>query len=101
MKQLSYIYAYISSLLDFPATPFHSSRSSQSTEVAIMHVSASYFTHGSAYVNPNLPAHPTLPFPSCIHIYCLHTWISIPALKIGACMLSCSGVSDSLCPHGL
>ena len=54
---------------------------------AVPQVPINYFIHG-IYVKINLPVHPTLPFPPCVHISIL-------------LLFSHSVMSDSLRPHGL
>ena len=83
----------VPSLLDLPPTPppFHPSRSSQSTEISFSFRSPQSIEQSSLcytvcshklsilyivsivyiYVNPNLPIHPTLPFPLGIHTFVL------------------------------
>ena len=64
MKQLSYIYTYMSSLLDFPPTPSHSSRSSQSTELSSLYYSfplavSPIIVHMSVLISQFMPHSPS------------------------------------------
>ena len=86
MKWISFMYTYITSLLDLPPThqPLSSSfpRLSESwAPCTIRQVPSICFTHGGIYVSPNLPFHP-IPYylPPCPYVcsLCLHLY-SYPA----------------------
>ena len=53
---------------------------------AVPQVPTSYLFYAwqCIYVKPNLPIHPILPFPHCVHTSVLYICISIPALQIGS-----------------
>ena len=84
-----YVYIYLS-LSDLPPTPtvppilVITEHQAELPLLLSMFPLAIYFTHGSVYVNPNLPIHST---PSSLHL--VHTsflcdCISIPPLETGS-----------------
>ena len=92
MKSNGYIYTYIPSPLALAPTPPASclSMSSQSSQLSSVLYSRFIFTvcftHGSVFVNPNLPIDPTLPFPPPpgVHMSTLYACVSIPGLQRGS-----------------
>ena len=83
MKWISYMYTYMSSLLDVPPTPHPIPPTQVITEHwAELPMLYSRFplsdTWSCIQVNPNLPISPTLPFPSCSHCsLCLHQYFCL------------------------
>ena len=90
---ISYMYTYISSLLDLPPRPPCCSPISAICAIIApseLPVLGSRFplvvcfTHARVYMSiPNLPIHPLLS-PPHVHAYILYLCISIPALEIGS-----------------
>ena len=72
------MFTYISSLLGLPdthpSTPTLSVITELWAQLPVLHRSSILLAvlHMVANVNPNLPVHPTLPFPCCVHVSILY-----------------------------
>ena len=86
MKQVSQVYTYISSLLDFPPTPPSSHPSRYWAGLPLLYsrfLLATYFTHDGAYML--IPTSQLIaPAPYHIHRSSLYVCLSISALQIGS-----------------
>ena len=74
---ISYMYTYISSLLDLsppPIPPLCHHRAPSWAPCAIKQLPTSdpFYTWWYIYVDPNLSIHPTLIFPHCVHLSIIH-----------------------------
>ena len=90
-KWISYTYTSLPSLLGLPPPPhpphLGHHRAPSWAPCAIQQVPTSYlfYTWWCIYVNPNLPVHPTLPFPAPrVHMSVLYACVSIPVPQIGS-----------------
>ena len=87
IKWISCKYTYIPFLLSLPSTPHHPTplghhRALSWAPCAIRQLPISYlfYTWWCIYVKPDLPIHPALPFPCCVHMSILNI-----------CLCSCPG----------